>query len=257
MIKTVDSLRVAAFVVVLLSVVAVSGLTGAAQQPSGWTPQQTIPDYHPETEPPHLIADQNRTVHAFSYQWLSEDEGQAERAIVYNQWTLYGGWTTPVDVVLSPIKQDARLLGAILDQTGMMHVLFFGGDDTEANVYYSQAPAVRADRATAWSEPVLLGEQAITPENGGIAGDDKGNLVAVYSGDLEKHGFYAIYSRDRGHTWSEPEPVFATFDQQMWPAYLRMYLGESGWLHAMWTVNDIANHGQAIYYARFDFAAMQ
>jgi hypothetical protein len=29
--------------------------------------------------------------------------------------------------------------------------------------------------------------------------------------------------------------------------------GQSGWLHAVWSVNDISNHGQAIYYAKFNF----
>lgn len=257
MIKVAGLLRITACVTVLLTTIAVNALTGTAQQPYGWAPQQTIPDYDPETEPPCLIADRNRTVHAFSYQYLGEDRGQPERAIMYNRWTLEGGWTPPIDILLSSIKGDARLLGATLDQTGMMHVFFFGGDDTGANVYYSQALGVSADRATAWSEPLLLGERAITPQNGGLAGDDKGNLVAVYSGDLQGHGFYSIHSGDGGETWSEPELMFATYDQQVWPFYLRMHLGESGWLHAVWTANDIQNHGQALYYARFSFVDMQ
>ena len=32
-----------------------------------------------------------------------------------------------------------------------------------------------------------------------------------------------------------------------------MYLDQSGWIHAVWSVNDISNHGQAIYYAKFNF----
>jgi hypothetical protein len=49
-----------------------------------WTAPKTIPGYHPETWPPILMADQKRTVHAFSSQWVGEGENQA-RVIMYNR----------------------------------------------------------------------------------------------------------------------------------------------------------------------------
>lgn len=226
----------------------------AAQQHTSWPPQQTIPGYHPETAPPVLLADQNRTVHAFSSQWIGEDGSQSVLAINYNQWTLNGGWTEPNDILLPAIKDQARLLDGLLDETGIMHVAFFSGDDTEANIYYAKAPALEAHNAYAWSEPTLIGRNPLTPENGAIAGDEEGNLVIVYSGGQIGNGFYASYSSDRGETWSEPVPIFLAYQIDLTPTFLHMHQGQSGWLHAVWSVNDIANHGQAIYYANFNFA---
>ena len=105
-------------------------------------------------------------------------------------------------------KQQARLFDGFLDKDGIMHVAFFSGDETEANIYYAQAASEEAHNSNAWSDPDLIGRNALTPENGAMAGDDKGNLVIVYNGNQLGNGFYAVYSSDRGETWSEPEPIF-------------------------------------------------
>ncbi len=220
-----------------------------------WSPPANIPGFEGETLTPQLIADRNGTVHAFASQQF--DSNRNETAIIYSIWTLETGWTFPVDIVLSPLKNDARLLGAFLDEAGLMHLLFFGGDDTEANVYYTQAPAVDAGRASAWSKPIVIGERAITPENGALSGDGNGNLIAIYSGDIAGHGFYYTLSQNSGQTWSEPAPFFLTYDNELWPYYLKLSRGASGWLQAVWTANDISNHGVALYYARFSFSDMR
>jgi hypothetical protein len=232
-----------------------NSLPGAAQKPNQWSPAQRIPGYEAETYPPVLIADQDRTVHAFASQQVGE-EGK-EIAIIYNQWSLAGGWTAPVDVLLSPLKHEARLLDAFLDQAGTFHVVFFGGDETEANIYYAKAPAVGAGRAPAWSAPGMVAAGALNPESGAIAGDDKGNLVILFSGMQDGHGLYVIYSVDKGSTWSDPEPIFRTHDDQLWPYDTRMYLGHSGQLHAVWSVYDIAGHGVSMYYANLRIGQRQ
>lgn len=224
-----------------------------AQERTQWMPQQTIPAYHPQTaEPPYLIADQNRMVHAFSHQQVGDEE--KEIAIVYNHWTLEDGWSHPVDILLSPIKHQARLLGVTLDGDGLFHLLFFGGDEAESNVYYTSANMADADRAQAWSPPLVIGQDAVTPENGGIAGDGKGNLVVLYSGKAEGKGWYLTTSTDSGRTWTAPFPWFITQDDELQPYYLRLAPGEPGLLHAVWSVNDVLNHGKAIYYATFSYA---
>jgi hypothetical protein len=239
-------------IVILVLGFAVAPLHGA-QQSLPWAPVQVIPGYHPETEPPVLIADQNRRVHAFSSQWIGEENNsQSVRAIVYNQWSLDNGWTEPNIIILSPVK-EARLLDIHLDQVGIMHVLFFGGDGTTADIYYSRAPAVNAGRAAAWSEPIMIGQGAEDPEDGAIVGDDQGNLLILYSGNREGHGWYPIDSSDGGDTWSEPELFFPTSSNTLWPFYLRYHIDGAGLLHAVWSVNDVENHGQAIYYAQYDF----
>jgi hypothetical protein len=128
-----------------------------------------------------------------------------------------------------------------------MHVLFFGGDDIAANIYYSRALAVNADRASAWSPPTLIGERAITPSFAGLAGDGNGKLIAVYSGDLAGNGLYALNSEDGGNTWSTPASIFLTFSDELWPAHLQMHVGQSVQLYAAWSVVNTAGHGVAAY----------
>ena len=68
-----------------------------AQQPIHWSPVQQVPGYLDDTLPPYMVADQNRTIHAFASQWVGEDE-ERQKAIVYRQWTEADGWTNPIDV---------------------------------------------------------------------------------------------------------------------------------------------------------------
>lgn len=246
---------VAPFLLILCLAYGAGSATVVAQPAGPWSPQQTIPNYDPETaEPPKLITDQNKTVHAFSHQQVGDID--SEIAIVYNQWTLEQGWSEPVDIVLSPIKEQARLLGVTLDDAGLFHLLFFGGDETESYIYYTRAAAVNADATQSWSTPVAIGEDALTPENGGIATDGKGKLVAVYNGKLDGRAWYMALSTDGGNSWTEAYPFFPLYDEDLTPTYLRMFLGQSGLLHTVWTVNDKQNHGTAVYYGTFDFEEM-
>jgi hypothetical protein len=219
-----------------------------AQDSSGWLPQQSIPGYQYDSWPLKLIADRNRTVHAFSSQWLgSEEGGSVQRAIVYNRWTLDRGWTTPVDVLLSP-QAEARLLDAFLDQSGMMHLLFFGGSETQANIYYSKVPALYADQAKVWSTPLMIADQALNPENGVIVGDDQGNMVILFSGIQSGNGLYTISSTDYGNSWSEPEPIYLTEDDQLWPYESKLYLNNTGDFYTVWTDYDVAGHGVSVHF---------
>ena len=72
----------------------------------GWSTPQTILGYTPDTWPPILIPDSNRTVHAFSTQWISLPGEDSIRAIVYNKWSLENGWSDPVDVAMSPLREE-------------------------------------------------------------------------------------------------------------------------------------------------------
>jgi hypothetical protein len=242
-------LRLWALVIVLISLTRLNMPAVSAQEPTQWPPQERIPGYDDETEPPSLIADPNRTVHAFAYQQIG-DEGK-EIAITYNQWTVKDGWTPPIDVLLSPIKHEARVPSAFLDQAGIVHVAFYGGDETEANIYYSQAPLVRAGQAPAWSKPTLVGDAASSPSLVALTGDDKGDLVILYSGKREGWGLYAVYSADGGDTWTDSAPAFLTYGD-FFPVILKLYRGQSGLIHAVWDVRDIGGNGRQINYANLD-----
>ncbi|MFC1997196.1 hypothetical protein ACFLXI_06265 [Chloroflexota bacterium] len=226
-----------------------------AQMGDYWSPQRNIPLYHPDTFTPYLIADQDRTVHAFSSQWIGTALGT--RAIIYNQWNLDTGWTEPVDIIFPPIKGDARILGVYLDPSSIFHVALFSGDETEARIYYSQAPARMADQAHAWTAPALIGKQATVPEHGTIAGDGDGNLVIVYNGEERGKGLYAVYSEVGGSAWSEPVSIYLTENDEFTPYFLNTILGESGQLYAVWSVQNKSNHGLAILFSSLDFNEQQ
>jgi hypothetical protein len=238
------------FLVILATSALMSGELVSAQSLSQWSSQQRIPGYQSETWPPILMADQNRTVHALSSQWFGEDEGSTDREIVYSQWTLQLGWTNPVDILLSPLKNDARLTDAYLDQSGMLNAVFFGGDGTDANIYYSQAPAVDAGKASAWLEPVIAGRNAQDPENAAFWAEDPSNFGILYSGNPEGLGLYVVYSTNGGDNWSDPTPIYIISGKDLLVNELKMYKSQSGWLYALWNTITTGGQGRKIYFAK-------
>ena len=212
-----------------------------------WQPLQRVPGYLDDTFPPVMIADQNKTVHAFVHQWVGDDFLQM--AIVYQQWTDAGGWTNPVDILLPPIG-EAQVYDAYLDQTGMMHLIFRAGNAEESNIYYANTNIVDAGRATAWSKPELVAEGAVFPGSGAIIGDGKGNLAIIYNGNIGGNGVYSVYSSDNGQSWSEAEPIYLTFATDLIPFSLRMTQGEDGVVHAVWNVVNDRGVDISLYYAK-------
>jgi hypothetical protein len=220
-----------------------------AQNNLPWSRPQRIPGYDntaPDLNPPVLIADQNRTVHAFNSNWVAD-----RLSIVYSQWRLDQGWTQPNDIILPP-RGQARLTGALLDNDGFMHLTFWGGDDRSAEIYYTRANAGAAERATAWLAPAVVGPRAIAPTTAAVAGDGRQFLAILYSGNDQGRGLYIVYSLDAGMSWSVPEPVFLTYSNELWPTALNVFMDvASGRLHAVWTNANISGNGEAVYYTSF------
>jgi hypothetical protein len=226
-----------------------------------WSPRQRIPGVHDDAETPYLVADRSRTVHAFHSQLTHAEPKQL--AIVYSRWTLGDGWTSPSEVIFPPMRLQASVLGVLLDARGLFHVIFFSGDDTDANVYYSRARATEADQWWAWSAPLLIGEAAITPRTATLAQDERGTLTAVYSSKRDGVGLYSVHSTDGGTTWAAAVPYFlvdrddlrplAIDDPRAWNPQLAAD-GE-GRLHLVWVVVGRDGNGKAIYTANWDAVA--
>jgi hypothetical protein len=142
-----------------------------AKTESPWKPNERVPGYADETYTPFIVADQDHYVHAFATQWTGSG---VRNGVVYRKWSLEAGWTTPVDILLSPIESDAVIQGVYLDPTGMFHLLFFSGERTRKYIYYSQARVEEAASARAWSTPTIIGTQAIDPRKFG------GDLLRQY-----------------------------------------------------------------------------
>ena len=214
----------------------------------GWAPDERVPGYLDETFTPVLVADQNRTVHAFASQWVGQSDRQL--AVVYRQWSLAGGWTKPVDILLPPLG-GTQVQSAFLDSSGILHVIFWAGTSREAYIFYSQAPAVNADQGSAWSEPLPVGWRAVEPSSAAISGDDKGNLVVIYAGNIDGPGVYETHSNNSGRTWTKARSAFLTSESGLVPFSLRLFMGTGGQLHAAWNVVTNRGSDSSLHYARY------
>jgi hypothetical protein len=249
--------RIVEAVVVVLVLIGVHNQSSIAQQRSlQWFPQQRIPYYEAETLTPYLVADQDRTVHAFASQRPTEESSAFD--IIYSRWTLEQGWTEPVDILIPPRgRQQARILGAVLDKHGLIHLLFFGGNDLVAEMFHTKAAAVDADQVSAWAAPVLVGEYAVTPSVAAFTVDSQGYLYVLYSGNLDGNGLYAAQSVDSGDTWSEPVPIFFTYDDRRWPLGVQLHVDQQDRVHAVWAVVNSTGNSEAIYYAQLESAQFE
>jgi hypothetical protein len=248
------------FLIILLTIInSMRGLPVAAQQPNQWSPPQRVSDVFARFWQLALVVDQNRTVHAFNHQDFDGSQAvEGDSLIVYTTWTLEDGWAAPVDILLPLEAGVIRVQDAWLDhQTGLIHLVFYSGNEMGASIYYTRAPATMAGRASAWSVPKLVGERASSPDTAALAGDDEGNLVIIYGGNRDGNGIYAVYSADEGDTWSDPDPVLLIYDNELVPSGCKLHLGESGQLHAVWDFYNRLGHGLAGHYARLDVVQRQ
>lgn len=218
----------------------------------GWTPDEKVPGYLDDTFTPFLLADHNRTVHAFTSQWVENDGRRL--AIVYRRWSLLGGWTRPVDIILSPLGGDANFMSAYLDPSDTMHVIFTATEAVTRRtyVYYSSAPAASADWAPAWSTPMIVGDGATGLNSGAIVGDEYGNLVIIYSGNRDGSGVYSVYSKNTGEDWSTPQPVFLTYDTNLNAYSVHLTIGPDQSIRAVWNVVTNLGEDESLYFANFD-----
>jgi hypothetical protein len=239
----------------LFGLLATSVIQVSSQAVHNWSPQQRIPSLGENVSTPYLVADSNRTVHAFVSDWVGTTNPQL--AVVYLQWTLEGGWTIPVDIIL-PQRGQARVKGAFLDDSGVMHLAFFGGDDLSGGIFYSRAQAVEAGKARAWSQPIEVGRRAITPEEAVLVGDESGNLFIVYAGNIEDRGLYSIVSSDSGDSWTEPVQIYDTDNEYLWPSSLDAHIDQLRQLHLVWTVrtNDRV-YNEGVFYSKMDTTNLQ
>jgi hypothetical protein len=253
----------AAAVLLALALLWTPTLTGAVQAQTSpvstaanWAPVAPIPQFYPEALPPVMVTDENHTVHAFASLPLSDDPADPlsqEMGIFYRQWTLEGGWTPLNDILLTPVKLQARVKDAYLDNAGIIHLIFYGGDEQEAYTYYTSAPAAAANSAQAWAAPMVIGPQPITPEVAAITGDGEEKLVALYSGNLgEGNSLYVVYSDDAGATWTDPAMLFSTYTVDDKVFDFDWHLGESGRLYAVWNVTDKNGQNVGGYFAKME-----
>ena len=228
--------------------------TAEAQSQTRWSPQDRIPFYDDLIlEPPHLIADSSGAVHTFNAQTIGEDE---EAAIMYRRWTIEQGWNTPVDIILPPnneIRARNMQLGVILDQYGMVHLVFTAGNQRGANIYYTRAPLYDVNNARAWSELEIIGSDVwLSPPQVTMVSNGNGDLYVAFSSDRDGTGLYMVQSNDNGESWSAMDSVFLTYTNGLWPSALTMYLDSEQNVHALWGMAGLNGLSEAVFYSQLE-----
>lgn len=224
----------------------------ARAQGTTWSSPRRIPAYYNLLKAPTLVADQNHTVHAFD-----DEKAAGGNVIVYRRWSAVSGdWSAPVDILLF---RDglAGMMGVQLDDSGRFHMIFYSGEETRGNVYYTWAYAANAGSAAAWSEPVQIAPSAGPLVAGALVAAGPGRLVAVYTGLGQGVGVYAVHSADSGQTWSMPVAVDLADTPGLTPVAFWLTGDTHGRVHVVWHVANEGGQGEEILYARLsaDLAA--
>jgi hypothetical protein len=254
--KSANSLYHFIKLIIILIVILSNFVNSKAQQVNQWSQQEKMPHYKIFTEePPFLIADQNRVIHAFNSQPLELDKEGSPEAVFYRRWRQDTGWSNPIDIIFNSSGDNLDLLGVYLDQNYVIHLV--AQKDFE-DIYYTQAPLAEAERVTSWTDLKKVGKNPIDvrlgiPVVASLSGEGKGKLVLIYSGLLDGNGLYYTWSQDNGESWSEPYPIYLTNDQDLMVVAPRMYLGESNTLHAVWSSFNADGSGGPGFYAQYDF----
>lgn len=195
--------------------------------PEGWT--AAYPIVHSPGEvaisSPNLTADTMGNLHLL---YLNRPEGAKETAINYMMWNGID-WSPPVDALLDPESQHMVYLQSTLDNSGVMHVVWFG-----YALRYASAPVSQASSPRAWSLPKTIASSQGNPAI--VAGSDQGLYVAY----ADNNGTIAVLrSKDGGATWSAPMVVAQVSTPQTLANDLYITQDELGRLHIGWTEYEL------------------
>jgi hypothetical protein len=217
-----------------------------AQGEATWSTPKRVPAYYDLLRAPVLVADQNHTVHAFN----QEKSAGGGNVIAYRRWSAVSrDWSPPVDILLFG-EGLSGMMGVQLDDSGRLHLIFYSGEETQGNVFYTWAYAAQAGSAAAWSEPVQIAPSAGPLVAGALIAQGSDRLVAVYTGLGQGVGVYAFQSVDGGHTWSKPATVDIVDTPENTPVAHWLTSDSQGRVHAVWHVANNAGQGEEIWYAR-------
>lgn len=224
-------------------------VTSNAQSPYQWSRPQQIPEYYNLTNAPLMIADNNRTVHAFD---LETPQG-VQFEILYRRWSLERGWSSPIDIILPVYMGVApELLDVMLDQTGFFHLIYYGGSQEEGTIYHSKALALNAASADAWSTPIPISMDAGPLAAGQIIQAKDDQLVLVFAGSRFGSGVYETHSSDDGSSWTDLSLVLLSDDIEVNPGEFRLAIDSGGYIHAVWHMDNISGLAEETWYARLD-----
>ena len=216
-----------------------------AQAPYLWSLPEQIPEYNDLLNPPLMVADKDRTAHAFNMESLRDNT----RVVMYRTWSLEQGWSSPVDILLYA-GGGSRLLDVILDEQGVFHLLCFTPTQEAGELHYSTAQAGEADHPTAWSHPIPITSEAGPLADAQIIEVGSDRLVVVFAGQRYGSGLYEIHSDDRGATWSTARLIQRSSEESLNPGEIRLALDDEGHIHTVWHMDNVSGLVEETWYAR-------
>lgn len=222
---------------------------GSAQVIEQWSVPQRIPNYELTSRAPLMVADGNRTIHAFNYEAVTP----RFNAIQYRNWNPQQGWSPPTDVLIPPQGAGPQTVqGVHLDKRGYIHLIFANSPEIGGVLYYSKALASLANQASAWSSPVVIGPNLGPLPFSALDGKGENILVALYGSEIGGSGLYEVHSTDGGDSWSSPRIVSLNAIRNQWPASIRSTFDDDGNLHVVWGNVNAAGTGDEVRYSRLD-----
>jgi len=231
--------------VILVTLLGNPYLNTRAQNTGRWAPAKPIPLYY-DVFPPIMVADKNRTVHAFNS--VAIELGVF--AINYRTWKPGLGWSPPNDILLP--KPSGSVQDVLLDEYGKFHMIFYLGQEENGSIQYTTAWASQASITQAWSEPIEIAADAGPLESANLAGDGKDTMYVVFVGRRDGAGIYEIHSTDGGLSWTQPTALQIVREQARFVTHINLALDSSGNLHAVWAMLEDTGLGNKVYYSHRD-----
>lgn len=202
-------------------------LARGQDEPGAWSEPVSLFETTGRASEPEVVADPAGTVHVFWAYGDPEQEDGSGQALYYAR-KRDGTWSQPVDVLLSPGGNTARMPSVVADASGYLHIVWSGG----GAIYYSRAYAPEAHRVSAWSQPVAL-TSAVTALEPAVAVDHTGKLYVVWT--QAKAGLMLARSLDAGESWTNPQVIFSAPTDQELARWGRIALDDLGRLHLVLT----------------------
>ena len=174
--------------------------------------------------------------------------------LYYTRWN-GKRWLQPVDVQAAT-RGSMYFPSAVVDNKGILHVIWTEGITQQNDLMYSQVPADKAEDVREWSTPVSLAAPIFSyyyPS--AITAEFMGGLHIIYYRLGPGPGVYAINSDDGGLNWSYPVLIYSNksdFGTDDGSLPVRLTIDKKDRLHATWTRYDISGNGKAIYYSQSD-----
>jgi hypothetical protein len=220
------------------------------QSAAQWSPQQQIPGVNQSTNTPILVTGRDQMVHSFASQIYYDNTGKTRSGIFYSQWSIQRGWTKTYDIFLASGKSTILVSDVKLDKYDILHLIYTSGDSTQAGIFYSKVPADKAYDATAWSDPILVGDLAMINAGASLGIDLNGYFFLLYTGFRNGPGVYATTSKDNGENWTRPTPIYLVNNSLLIPFGVQISIGSSGKINAVWNVSTSGGQGRSVFYSQ-------